>query len=156
MATKLETAADLGIPLKITVARSPVVNAVALPGGVIYLFRGLIAKSENADEVADETYSAPLDIVARWPYYASKAYQEMAALESGIPKLCEQVAREGGLDAARAIMTTDTMPKESVATVGATQRDQSCIGIEVVWSGVGDDDIGHIAGTRTLRQIFRY
>src|SRR5439155_1034417 len=28
-----------------------------------------------------ETYSAPLDIIARWPYYASKSYQEMAALE---------------------------------------------------------------------------
>jgi len=42
---------------------------------------GTIAVSENSDEIADETYSAPLDIVARWPYYASKAYQEMAALE---------------------------------------------------------------------------
>jgi dihydroflavonol-4-reductase len=42
---------------------------------------GTIAVSENADEIADETFSAPLDIVSRWPYYASKAYQEMAALE---------------------------------------------------------------------------
>src|SRR6185369_4887206 len=42
---------------------------------------GTIAVSEDQNEIADETYSAPLDIVARWPYYASKAYQEMAALE---------------------------------------------------------------------------
>jgi len=42
---------------------------------------GTIAVSEKGDIVADETYSAPLDIIARWPYYASKAYQEMAALE---------------------------------------------------------------------------
>src|ERR1041385_1131990 len=28
---------------------------------------GTIAVSENADEVADETFSAPLDIVSRWP-----------------------------------------------------------------------------------------
>src|SRR5881394_3081001 len=42
---------------------------------------GTIAVSEDADEIADETYSAPLDIISRWPYYASKAYQEMAALE---------------------------------------------------------------------------
>lgn len=42
---------------------------------------GTIAVSEKNDVVADETYSAPLDIIARWPYYASKAYQEMAALE---------------------------------------------------------------------------
>src|SRR4051812_17137568 len=42
---------------------------------------GTIAVSEDRNEIADETYSAPLDIVSRWPYYASKAYQEMAALE---------------------------------------------------------------------------
>src|SRR6185436_9313374 len=29
---------------------------------------GTIAVSENADEIADETFSAPLDIVSRWPY----------------------------------------------------------------------------------------
>jgi dihydroflavonol-4-reductase len=42
---------------------------------------GTIAVSETSETVADENYSAPLDIIARWPYYASKAYQEMAALE---------------------------------------------------------------------------
>src|SRR5436190_9413774 len=42
---------------------------------------GAIAVSEDQDEIADETYAAPLDIISRWPYYASKAYQEMAALE---------------------------------------------------------------------------
>src|SRR6185295_7167666 len=42
---------------------------------------GTIAVSETSETIADENYSAPLDIIARWPYYASKAYQEMAALE---------------------------------------------------------------------------
>src|SRR5947208_12499649 len=42
---------------------------------------GPIAVSETADIVSDETCSPPLDIISRWPYYASKAYQEMAALE---------------------------------------------------------------------------
>src|SRR6266850_76883 len=42
---------------------------------------GTIAVSETADTVSDETCSPPLDIISRWPYYASKAYQEMAALE---------------------------------------------------------------------------
>src|SRR5262249_10526139 len=42
---------------------------------------GTIAVTEKGDVVPDETYPAPLDIVSRWPYYASKAYQEMAALE---------------------------------------------------------------------------
>src|SRR2546422_1491249 len=42
---------------------------------------GTIAVTEKGDTVPDETYPPPLDIIARWPYYASKAYQEMAALE---------------------------------------------------------------------------
>ena len=42
---------------------------------------GTIAVSETSDIVSDETCSQPLDIISRWPYYASKAYQEMAALE---------------------------------------------------------------------------
>ena len=42
---------------------------------------GTIAVTEKGDVTPDENYSPPLDIIARWPYYASKAYQEMAALE---------------------------------------------------------------------------
>src|SRR5881394_3382870 len=42
---------------------------------------GTIAVSEKSDVIHDENYPPPLDIIARWPYYASKAYQEMAALE---------------------------------------------------------------------------
>src|SRR5437764_3090663 len=42
---------------------------------------GTIAVTEKGDIVPDETYPPPLDIISRWPYYASKAYQEMAALE---------------------------------------------------------------------------
>src|SRR5438477_2875166 len=42
---------------------------------------GTIAVTEKGDVVPDETYRPPLDIIARWPYYASKAYRQMAALE---------------------------------------------------------------------------
>jgi dihydroflavonol-4-reductase len=42
---------------------------------------GTIAVTKDGDTVPDETYTQPLEIIARWPYYASKAYQEMAALE---------------------------------------------------------------------------
>jgi glutamate N-acetyltransferase/amino-acid N-acetyltransferase len=42
----------------------------------------------------------------------------MDALEAGIPKLVGQLAPQGGADAARAIMTTDTVPKEAVARAG--------------------------------------
>lgn len=42
---------------------------------------GTIAVTQDGDVVPDETYPPPLEIISRWPYYASKAYQEMAALE---------------------------------------------------------------------------
>jgi dihydroflavonol-4-reductase len=40
---------------------------------------GTVAISERDDELPDETSPAPVDIIARWPYYASKLYQEEAA-----------------------------------------------------------------------------
>jgi dihydroflavonol-4-reductase len=40
---------------------------------------GTIAVSRRADEMLDEDSPAPVDIIARWPYYASKHYQEEAA-----------------------------------------------------------------------------
>jgi dihydroflavonol-4-reductase len=42
---------------------------------------GTIAVTDDGDLVPDETYPQPLEIIARWPYYASKSYQEMAGLE---------------------------------------------------------------------------
>jgi Zn-dependent protease with chaperone function len=49
---RLEGAASLRLPLHSTVIRRPEANALALPGGQIYIFRGLIEKADNADEVA--------------------------------------------------------------------------------------------------------
>lgn len=49
---KLETAAGLPIPLDTKVIRRSEANAVALPGGHIYVFEGLIEKSETAEELA--------------------------------------------------------------------------------------------------------
>ena len=42
---------------------------------------GTIAVSDD-DQIHDETYPPPLDIISRWAYYASKYYQERTALES--------------------------------------------------------------------------
>jgi Zn-dependent protease with chaperone function len=49
---KLETAAALPIPLSPAVVRRSDANAIALPGGRIYVFQGLIDKSETPDELA--------------------------------------------------------------------------------------------------------
>jgi dihydroflavonol-4-reductase len=40
---------------------------------------GTVAVSRRADDVADEETPTPVDIISRWPYYASKLYQEEAA-----------------------------------------------------------------------------
>lgn len=42
---------------------------------------GTIAVSED-DQVRDETFPPPVEIISRWAYYASKYYQERTALES--------------------------------------------------------------------------
>ena len=43
---------------------------------------GTIAVTKDGEVVPDETYPPPLDIISRWPYYASKTYQEVAGLQS--------------------------------------------------------------------------
>jgi len=43
---------------------------------------GTIAVTEAGDVAPDEEWPTPLDIVSRWPYYASKLYQERVALEN--------------------------------------------------------------------------
>lgn len=49
---KLEAAANLPIPLTAIALRKDDSNAIALPGGRVYVFDGLIEKSESADELA--------------------------------------------------------------------------------------------------------
>jgi Zn-dependent protease with chaperone function len=49
---RLENAAALPIPLKASVVRRREANAVALPGGHIYVFEGLVSQSRSADELA--------------------------------------------------------------------------------------------------------
>ena len=49
---ELETAAALPVPLNAIVVRRSEANAITLPGGRIYVFRGLIDKSETPDELA--------------------------------------------------------------------------------------------------------
>jgi len=52
MVHRLEAAAALPVRLRTLVVRRDEANAIALPGGQIFVFRGLIAKAENADQVA--------------------------------------------------------------------------------------------------------
>jgi dihydroflavonol-4-reductase len=40
---------------------------------------GTIAASKRADDMPDESSTAPLEVISRWPYYTSKLYQEETA-----------------------------------------------------------------------------
>jgi predicted Zn-dependent protease len=48
----IETAAALPIPLTALVVRHPEENAITLPGGYIYIFKGLLDKARSPDELA--------------------------------------------------------------------------------------------------------
>ena len=52
MIARLDAEADLPYPLEVTVLDHPLVNAFALPGGRVVLFRGLIEAASGPDEVA--------------------------------------------------------------------------------------------------------
>lgn len=46
---------------------------------------GTVAVGEDPDRIADEEAPAPLDVIARWPYYRSKYYAEREVLEANAP-----------------------------------------------------------------------
>jgi len=48
----LRAAAGMDTSVQAAVVATPVPNAFALPGGKVYLFNGLLARAENADEIA--------------------------------------------------------------------------------------------------------
>lgn len=52
LAKRLSDAAALPVPIEIVAVRSDLANALALPGGVIYLFDGLIQRATRGDEIA--------------------------------------------------------------------------------------------------------
>ena len=52
LAKTLSDAAALPVPIEIVAVRSDFVNALALPGGTIYLFNGLLERVRSGDELA--------------------------------------------------------------------------------------------------------
>ena len=52
LVTAIRESAGLDTSVQSGVLSTPVPNAFALPGGKVYMFNGLLAKAENADEIA--------------------------------------------------------------------------------------------------------
>ena len=74
---------------------------------------GLRDARETAHLVAGEIGCRPTDVVVASTGVIGVTLP-MAALRSAVPRAAAELAREGGAIAARAIMTTDTRPKEVV------------------------------------------
>jgi glutamate N-acetyltransferase/amino-acid N-acetyltransferase len=74
---------------------------------------GLEDARETARLVAEAIECRPMEVVVASTGVIGVALP-MAALRAGVPRAAAALAREGGADAARAIMTTDTRPKEVV------------------------------------------
>src|SRR5262249_8630372 len=55
MLRQLETAAELPVTVRPFIVRTDAVNAVALPGGIIHIYGGLIAEAQSPDELAGVT-----------------------------------------------------------------------------------------------------
>jgi len=52
---------------------------------------GTLAVGTDPDQIADESSRAPLELIARWPYYRTKLYAERVALEANQPPEFEVV-----------------------------------------------------------------
>ncbi len=57
-------------------------HAAGIPRVVVASTSGTLAVSRDGERIADESCRAPLELIARWPYYRTKLYAERAALEA--------------------------------------------------------------------------
>jgi nucleoside-diphosphate-sugar epimerase len=56
-----------------------------VPRTVLASTSGTLAVGTDPDQIADEGSRAPLELIARWPYYRTKLYAERLALEANQP-----------------------------------------------------------------------
>lgn len=71
MQARLEAVADSHVPIEALVANWPSANAIALPGGYIILFRGLIEEAASPEEVAGVFAHEIGHVIARDPTEAA-------------------------------------------------------------------------------------
>ena len=77
--------------------------------------RGAQAARESAQIVA-ESVGCPAEEVVMASTGVIGVHLDLVPFKTGVPFAYEQLSRDGGHDAARAIMTTDTIPKEAAVS----------------------------------------
>lgn len=60
-------------------------RAAGVRRAIVASTSGVVAVSENASKIRDESHSAPLEIIGAWPYYRTKWFAELAAFETRAP-----------------------------------------------------------------------
>jgi nucleoside-diphosphate-sugar epimerase len=66
-------------------------RAAGVGRAVVASTSGTIAVGTDPDRIADERAHAPLDVIARWPYYRTKLYAEREAFDANDPPAFEVV-----------------------------------------------------------------
>ncbi|SER23437.1 Putative Zn-dependent protease [Faunimonas pinastri] len=97
---------------KVTVLNSPVANAFAMPGGYLYVTRGLLALTENSSEFAAVVAHEMAHVLANHALARAKAIQQA--------KLVQQVAADVITDPSESVNTRT----KSQLTIAKFSRDQ--------------------------------
>lgn len=77
--------------------------------------RGLVAARRSAELVGDMVGCPPAEVMVASTGVIGE-HLPIDPFETGLPSAHDRLSRDGGADAARAIMTTDTRPKEAAIT----------------------------------------
>lgn len=109
-------------PIRVVVVNDPLVNAMALPGGNIILFRGLLDQAESADEVAGVLAHEMAHVAERHPLAAAiraVGVASLATLMTG--DVSTLVASLGGMALAGHYSRSDESVADDMA-VGILRR----------------------------------
>lgn len=109
-----------GTKYKVTILNSPVVNAFALPGGYLYLTRGLIALASTEDELANVLAHEMAHVLARHAIARERATRSTLAASRNLATIVgNRAASEAVLEDARGYLAQFSRQQEYEAdTIG--------------------------------------
>ncbi len=94
------------------------VRAIAVNSGIANAATGQVGleTARTSANIVAQVVGCPDDEVLVASTGVIGQHLQMEPFESGVPQACKMLSRDGGASAARAIMTTDTHPKEYAVT----------------------------------------
>ncbi|MGE4278116.1 MAG: M48 family metallopeptidase [Magnetospirillum sp.] len=117
-------------PTRVVVVNDPLVNAIALPGGTIIMFKGLLDQAESADEIAGVLAHEMAHVAQRHPLAAairSIGVASLATMMTG--DFSALVATLGGMALSGHYSRTDESAADSMAVNILRDADISPLGL---------------------------